>query len=66
MPSLFQRLAALLTQRLQSAEAAGIPLSFMVVVGANDAVRQSEWYTALQNLKPFCRKLLFMKIHEHG
>ena len=40
----YVELSKLLKQRLASAEEAGVPLSFMVVVGANDAVRQSEWY----------------------
>lgn len=61
----YEELAKLLKQRLEAAEASNTALSFMVVVGANDAVRKSGWYTGLEKL-PFCRKLLFMKIHEHG
>jgi hypothetical protein len=61
----YSEMATLLVARLAEAEASGAVLAFTVVVGANEAVRAQPWYEELAR-SPYCKHLLFIKIHEHG
>lgn len=61
----YVRMTALLQARLAESDKAGLALSFTVVVGANEEVRQQAWFGEL-GASAFCRHRMIIKIHEHG
>eukprot|EP00039_Didymoeca_costata_P024769 m.11417 g.11417 ORF g.11417 m.11417 type:complete len:405 (+) comp4438_c0_seq1:278-1492(+) len=63
----YEEMTANVVAALERAESAQEPrtLSFVIVVGANDAAKKQTWFNTLQS-SSFCRKYLHLRIQDHA